>query len=189
MYVNRADAESQTNTMIRQNINDDGTPVTADNGPVRMISLPAALQEKLKEKDTAGAIVAEAERERSPIIIDAETELESAEFQRNSVIQDANSERERVIFKANKDESTVMRELEVLGQQLAISAFDLGITADELLAEVLETQQKGQEQSRSLQLCLADCKNPTAPFSCGVCYITHASGSASNSFVMQLDAP
>jgi hypothetical protein len=32
-----------------------------------------------------------------------------------------------------------MRELQVLGQQLAVSAEDLGISADELLAEVRKT--------------------------------------------------
>lgn len=179
MYVNRAEAELRTNLNIRAAINNDPTAITGDNGPVRGIYLPKQLSTALKEKDLASDRVEVAKRERSPTLIDATTLFEAAQFKRNTSIQDAEAEAERIVFKAKQDANTVINELKVLGENLFQSAKELGITSDQLLSDVLETSQRGEEQSRSLQLCLADCRMEGHEFSCGLCYLSDSGGQAS----------
>lgn len=172
MYVNRAQAEITINMNIRKAINNDPAQISGDNGPVRQINLPRTLAKQLKEKDTATDRVEVAKRERSPVLIDANITLDETQFKRDVLIQDATKEAERVLYKADQDANTVIGELQVLGEQLALSARELGVTADELLSDVLETSQRGEEQSRSLQLCLADCRRKGYEFSCGLCYLS-----------------
>lgn len=183
MYVNRANAELTINKMIRTAINMDPAEITGDNGPVRQISLPLKLQEQLKMKDTATERVEVAKRERPPILIGANISLDEAQFKRDADIQDARAEAERILYKADQDAKTVIGELQVLGENLAISAEKLGVTAAEMLSDVLETKQRGEEQSRSLQLCLADCKRTGSSFSCGLCYLADAG--LSNNVIIQ----
>lgn len=172
MYVDRAAVEQKTNQLIKLAIDSDPSGIIGQQAPVKQIDLPPRLTTQLKEKESANEQVNVALREREPVLIDAQTQLEQEDFKAKTVLQDATSEAERIIFKATEDERTVMRELQVLGQQLNQSASELGITAAELLTDVLDAKQRGEAQSKAQQLCLQDCKRAGHTFSCGICYIT-----------------
>jgi hypothetical protein len=178
LFISRAASESVINQLVVASITEKVPGAQGENAPVRNIELPEMLVQQLRKKDDTEQEVELEESRRDPVRLEAENAQAEAKIQSRSLVTVANARKEQILFKATKDAETVVRELEALGERLADGMRGLNFTARQLLTEVLQTQQRGEEQTSAMQLCMQDCQNPSSAFSCGICYLTQGASRA-----------